>query len=96
MALGDLLRRFLGGGRPAGETERGEAVEYRGYRIVPLVRSQGGQYLTCARIEKDFPEGAKQHELIRADTHASADEAKAFAIRKARQVIDEQGDRLFR
>ncbi len=96
MPLGDLLRRFLGGGRPAGEPERGEAVEYRGYRIVPLVRPQGGQYLTCALIEKDFPEGSKRHELIRADTHASADEAKAFAIRKARQVIDEQGDRLFR
>lgn len=96
MPLGDLLRRFLGGGRAGAGPERGEAVEYRGYRIVPLVRPQGGQYLTCALIEKDFPEGSKQHELIRADTHPSADEAKAFAIRKARQVIDEQGDRLFR
>jgi hypothetical protein len=96
VAFGDLLRRLLGGGRPAAEPARGEAIEYRGYRIVPLARSQGGQYLTCALIEKDFPEGPKRHELIRADTHASIDEAKAFAIHKARQVIDEQGDRLFR
>jgi hypothetical protein len=97
VALGALLRRLLGGGgRPGDTPDPAATVEYRGYRILPLVRAQGGQYLTCALIEKDFPEGPKRHELIRADTHASPDDAKAFAIQKARQVIDEQGDRLFR
>lgn len=96
MAFGDMLRRLLGGGRPSGEPDRASAVDYRGYRIVPLVRPHGGQYLTCALIEKDFPDGPRRHELIRADTHASPDDAKAFALHKARQVIDEQGDRLFR
>lgn len=96
MAIGDLLRRFLGGGRTAAEAEPAAAVEHRGFRIVPQIRAQGGQYLTCALIEKDFPEGPRRHELIRADTHASPDDAKAFAIHKAKQVIDEQGDRLFR
>ncbi|MCS6778990.1 MAG: HlyU family transcriptional regulator [Geminicoccaceae bacterium] len=96
MALGDLLRRLFGGGGASDEPDRAAAVEYRGYRIVPLVRRQGGQFLTCAMIEKEFPDGIKSHELIRADTHGSADEASAFAVRKARQAIDEQGDRLFR
>ncbi|BCX16752.1 MAG: hypothetical protein KatS3mg117_0434 [Geminicoccaceae bacterium] len=92
----DFLRRLFGGARAADEPDPASVVEYRGYRILPLVRAQGGQYLTCALIEKDFPDGPKRHELIRADTHASPDDAKAFAVQKARQVIDEQGDRLFR
>ena len=95
MVFGDLLRRLFGSGRAPEEADMAAAVEYRGYRIVPMLRQQGGQYLTCAWIEKDFPEGRKRHELIRADTHASAEDAKAFAVHKARQVIDEQGDRLF-
>ncbi len=96
MALGDLLRRLFGGGAPSEEPDRAAAIEYKGYRIVPMVRRHGGQFLTCAMIEKDFPDGKKTHELIRADTHGSADEARAFAVHKARQAIDEQGDRLFR
>lgn len=96
MALGDLIRRLFGGGSGGEAPDPASAVEYRGFRILPLVRAQGGQYLTCALIEKDFPDGPRRHELIRADTHASPEDAKAFAVHKARQVIDEQGDRLFR
>lgn len=95
MAIGDLLRRLFGGGAAAAP-EAAAVVEYRGFRIIPQVRAQGGQYLTCALIEKDFPEGTRRHELIRADTHGSPDDARSFAVHKAKQVIDEQGDRLFR
>ena len=35
------------------------------------------------------------HRFVRADTHGSADQAHDFAIVKGRQIIDEQGDRLF-
>jgi hypothetical protein len=92
----DFLRRLFGGGRSADAPDPSSGIEYKGYRILPLARMQGSQYLTCAIIEKDFPDGPKRHELIRADTHTSPDDAKAFAVQKARQVIDEQGDRLFR
>lgn len=96
MGLGGFLKRLFGGEGATGAPDPASAVEYKGYRILPMVRAQGGQYLTCALIEKEFPDGPRRHELIRADTHASPDDAKAFAIHKARQVIDEQGDRLFR
>ena len=33
--------------------------------------------------------------MIRADQIADAEEAEAFSIRKAKQLIDEQGDALF-
>ncbi len=38
---------------------------------------------------------SRTHELIRADTMGSLDDATAISVAKARQMIDEQGDRLF-
>jgi hypothetical protein len=96
--LGNLVRKLFGGSGEAGagtEPDRSAAVEYKGYRIIPAPRPHGGQFLTAALIEKDDPGGVRSHELVRADTHASADDARNFAIQKARQVIDEQGDRIF-
>ena len=37
----------------------------------------------------------QQHRFIRADTHPTRDDAIAFAISKAKQIIDLQGDRIF-
>ena len=39
--------------------------------------------------------GPKQHRFVRADTHQNSDDAVAFAISKAKQIIDLQGDRMF-
>ena len=37
----------------------------------------------------------KTHRFIRAETHASKDDAAAFAISKGKQIIDERGDKIF-
>jgi hypothetical protein len=37
----------------------------------------------------------KSHRFVRADTHHSRDDAIAFALSKAKQIIDLQGDRIF-
>jgi hypothetical protein len=101
MAFGDLIKKLFGGGAARGEAaaaapDRSQAVEYKGFVIIPAPRPHGGQYLTAALIEKEDAGGAKRvHELVRADTHASPDAAGSFAIQKARQVIDEQGERIF-
>lgn len=73
----------------------GPAVEYNGYRIRPAPYRSGGQFQTAGVIEKDFPDGPKEHKFIRAETHPSEDDAKAFAVTKAKQIIDQQGDRMF-
>ena len=92
--LKDLWRRLTGRGA-AGEPP-GEAVEYNGYRIRPAAYAAEGQYQTAGTIEKDFPSGMKEYRFVRAERHASKDEASSFAITKGRQIIDEQGDRIFR
>ena len=70
-------------------------VEYKGFRIRPAPFRSNGHYQTAGVIEKDSPEGVKQHRFIRADTHPTRDDAIAFAISKAKQIIDLQGDRIF-
>ena len=70
-------------------------VEYKGYRIKPSPYLSNGQYQTAGSIEKDTPEGVKEHRFIRADTYSGREDAIAFTISKAKQIIDHQGDRIF-
>jgi hypothetical protein len=71
-------------------------VEYNGYRIKPAPYRTGGHYQTAGVIEKDGPEGIREHRFVRADMHPSRDSAIAFTIAKAQQIIDLEGDRIFR
>jgi hypothetical protein len=72
-----------------------ETVEYKGYRIKPAPQQEKGQHRTAGIIEKDTPDGRREHRFVRADTFSSRDEAVAFSILKAKQIIDHQGDRMF-
>ncbi len=95
--LKDLWNRVSGGGSPAEREEpAAEAVEYKGFRIRPVPYSAKGGYQTAGVIEKDYEAGVKEHRFVRAETHPSKDEAATFAVAKGRQIIDEQGDRIFR
>lgn len=92
----DLWTRFSSGGEAKSADEApGEAVEYKGFRIRPAPYPSRGQFQTAGIIEKDFETGMREHRFVRAETHASKDDAAAFAIAKGRQIIDEQGERVF-
>ena len=92
--LGRLFGKLLGGG--AQESRPVEPVEYKGCRIYPEPFADGGQFQTAGRIEKDFEDGTKEHRFIRAEKHPSREEAEAFSLTKARQIIDGNGDSIFR
>jgi len=79
-----------GGGKPAKDPE-----VYNDFRIFPEPQSGAGGFRIAARIEKEVGGEVKTHHLLRADTVQSQEEAEAFSIRKAKQLIDEQGERLF-
>ena len=87
-----LLTRLFGG---ASQAAAEEWIEYGGYRICPTPYPRRGQYQTCGVIEKEVRGETKEHRFVRAETHSSREGAAAFAIAKARQLIDEQGERLF-
>lgn len=100
--MGSKLRGFfrglVGGGSESADGEapqKGEAVDYKGYAICPACRKQGSQWLTAGVISKPFDDGVKEHHFIRADVHASKDDAESCAVMKGKRIVDEQGDRMF-
>ncbi len=74
-------RLFGGGSEPPPEPET-----YKGFAITPTPVKEGSRYRLSAKIEKD---GATQ-EIVRADVFEDLETANDVAIRKAKQVIDEQ------
>jgi hypothetical protein len=96
--MASILRSLWGrlaGNKGAGEEPLAAAVEYNGYRIRPAPYESAGGFQTAGVIEKDCPDGVKEHRFVRAEAHPSRDAAVAFTIAKGKQIIDEQGDRVF-
>ncbi|GGX53075.1 hypothetical protein GCM10007385_21400 [Tateyamaria omphalii] len=87
-----LLKKLFGGGAPA----EPEGETYNGFSIIPTLQKESDGYRISARIEKELGGETKIHSLIRADTIASHEDATKATIAKAKQVIDEQGEALFR
>ena len=83
-----LLSKLFGGGAKPSEPD---PIDYEGFAITPTPIPEGRSFRLSARIEKD----GKSHTLIRADTFEGRDAAEDASIAKARQMIDEQRDRLF-
>ena len=76
-------------------TPQHASEDYNGFRIKPQPISEGGSFRISAKIEKDLNGAVKTHEMIRADTTTSEDEAIASSVRKAKIFIDQMGDNLF-
>jgi len=69
---------------------------YQGYRITATPQRDGSDYRIAATIEKEVDGETLVHNLIRADTIADLQAAEAASIAKAKQMIDQQGDGIFR
>lgn len=83
-----ILKKLFGGGSSA---TKPEPETYEGFAITPEPARDGSRFRVGALIEKD----GQTHHLIRADTLDDLDSATEASVRKAKQMIDEQGDRLF-
>lgn len=87
------LSRILGGS--GGVQADREPIEYKGFSIFPEPMADGGKYRIAAKIEKEVGGELKSHLLIRADTLDGYEAAVEASVGKAKQMIDEQGQRLF-
>ena len=90
-----FLRRRLGGGDGGKAVER-EAVDYKGYSIVPAPRKVAGGWTTEGIISKTTGEDTRSEHFIRADMLQSEEDAVDYSVTKAKKIIDELGERLFR
>lgn len=83
-----ILKRLFGGGA---STPEPKSETHNGFTITPTPIREGGRFRISALIEKD----GRTHTLIRADVLDDLAAANEASVNKARQMIDEQGDRLF-
>jgi len=91
-----LSRLFGGGGDGDGKApRRGDPVEYEGLVIQAAPEPAGDRWRLAGVIIKQDGAEALERVFIRADTFTSREEAETFAVRKGKQIIDEQGSRLF-
>ncbi len=87
-----ILSKLFGGGAPKPEAK---PEDYKGFAITPAPKNEGGRFRVGARLEKEIDGELKSHTLIRADMLDDLASAVDTSTRKAKQMIDEQGDRLF-
>lgn len=92
-------KNLFGGGssnaEPAGEKFLGEEA-YKGFLIKALEMKVGSELQLAGLIEKDIGGELKTYRFIRADRMSSRDDLVALALAKGRQIIDEQGEAIFR
>lgn len=89
------ILKWLFGDKSAAADSAQASVEHEGYTITPTPIAEGGQYRLCGVISKNIDGELREHRLIRADILPTLAVANEFTIRKAKQAINEQGERLF-
>ncbi|WEJ59668.1 HlyU family transcriptional regulator [Devosia sp. FJ2-5-3] len=95
-----FFKKLFGGGQaattePAGDKVMGEE-SYKGHLIKAIEMKAGGELQLAGTIEKDIGGELKIYRFIRADRMNSRDDLIALALSKGRQIIDEQGDHIYR
>lgn len=92
----NTLRGLFGGeARPGQGAAAADPVEYNGFTIRPAPEKTAGGWNTGGLIAKTIDGEVKEQAFVRVDSHSDRDAAISFSITKAKQIIDEQGDRLF-
>jgi hypothetical protein len=93
-----FLKKLFGGGggsAPSAPAGPAQTVEYKGFTIEARPYAEGSQFQVAGTILKQVGDDRKEHRFIRADRFATMDEAADFSLLKGRQIVDQQGDRIF-
>jgi hypothetical protein len=88
-------KKLFGGGGGA-EAAASSGEEYKGFTIYAAPMQEGGGFQLAGRIEKTIDGELKTYQFVRADRFGSRQDAESLALSKGRQIIDEQGDGIFR
>lgn len=93
MGLITVLKSLLGSGASPGAADQpaADSIDYKGFQISPAPIKNGHMYRVAATISKD----EETHQLIRADEMADRQTCIDVSLRKARDMIDQQGDNIF-
>jgi len=78
---------------PAGPLK---SIEHNGFTIHATPYQEGGQYQLCGVVEKLIDGEVRTHRFVRADRFPGAQEAADFTLVKGQQLVDQQGEGIFR
>ena len=93
-----LWNSLFGGGRPSDAAAPSRSVaeeEYKGFVVRAVAMTAGGEHQLAGEVSKTVDGATRTYKFVRADKFASADDATSASLGKGRQLIDEQGDKLF-
>jgi hypothetical protein len=91
-----FLKRLFGGSEPkTAEPVVVAQEEHKGFIIRATPFKEGGQFQTCGVVSKEIGGEIKEHRFIRADRFATLEDAVSVSLSKGRQLVDEQGERIF-
>lgn len=93
MAIWSKLFRGGGGDKPRAVEAAPEVYEGFTIRPEPIAESEG--FRVAARIEMERDGEIREHHMIRADLCRDSATAVSLALRKAKAMIDQQGERIF-
>ena len=93
-----FLKKLFGLGSSAAKAPTNDVPPeiYKGYTIQPSPAEENGTFQICGNISREVDGILQTHHFIRADRLPSRDIAVEMTISKARQMIDLEGDRIFR
>ncbi len=81
---------------PSRQSAPAQTLEHEGFLIRATPYREADRYQLCGSISKEIDGVVKTHDFIRADTFATLDDAVEMTFFKARQMIEQQGDRFLR
>lgn len=92
-----FLKSLFGGRKAAAEPAApAKSIEHKGFTIRATPYLEGGQHQLCGEIEKVIDGETKTYRFVRADRFPGAEEAADFTLVKGQQIVDEQGEALFK
>ena len=72
------------------------SLEHKGFLIKAKPFKADGQYQLAGTIEKEVEGTLKEASFIRVDRFPALEDAVQFTLSKGRQIVDEQGERMFK
>jgi hypothetical protein len=93
--IGKIFKSLFGSSEEGKSASKSTVVVYDDFQIIAEPQPSNGQWQVAGRIEKQFGETTKTHRFIRADTLPGETDAANEMVRKAKMMIDQQGDRIF-
>lgn len=89
-----LKKLFGGGGNSSPPSAPPET--HNGYTIRPEPVKDGGTWRIGARIEREIDGELKSYFMMRADSLQDFGEAVKASVNKAKMLVDQQGDSIFK